>query len=134
MQVVNIVFSAVKSMQKILADDICVCITTAVDISVQVQMNQRKIVWSFIRSCIVFSQSKSSSVRGDIKVTMDIKGRYQEKERTMPISDKSIAQQWANILKRMTYYELGHYRANMLEQYWADEQTGAGLNIESQNI
>ena len=46
MQVVNILFSAVKSMQKILADDtFCVCLATAVDFSIQVQMNQWKIVW-----------------------------------------------------------------------------------------
>ena len=45
MQVVNILFSAVKSMQKILADNTCVCIVTAVDFSIQVQMNQWKIVW-----------------------------------------------------------------------------------------
>ena len=46
MQVVNIFFSAVKSMQKILADDtFCACIATAVDFSIQVQMNQWKIVW-----------------------------------------------------------------------------------------
>ena len=32
-------------MQKILADDTCVCIATAVDFSIQVQMNQWKIVW-----------------------------------------------------------------------------------------
>ena len=33
-------------MQKILADDtFCVCIATAVDLSIQVQMNQWKIVW-----------------------------------------------------------------------------------------
>ena len=39
-------FSAVKSMQKILADDtFCACIATAVDFSIQVQMNQWKIVW-----------------------------------------------------------------------------------------
>ena len=66
MQVLNIFFSAVKSMQKILADDtFCVCIATAVDFSIQVQMNQRKIVWltvwinlnPIIRSCIVFGQS-----------------------------------------------------------------------------
>ena len=43
---------------------ICVCIATAVDFSIQVQMNQWKIVWlpvwmnlCIIRSCIVFSQS-----------------------------------------------------------------------------
>ena len=41
MQVVNILFSAVKSMQKILADDTSVC----VDCRIQVQMNQWKIVW-----------------------------------------------------------------------------------------
>ena len=46
MQVVNIFFSAVKSMQKILADDtFCACIATAVDFSIQVQMIQWKIVW-----------------------------------------------------------------------------------------
>ena len=46
MQVVNIFFSAVKSMQKILADDtFCACIATAVDFRIQVQMNQWKIVW-----------------------------------------------------------------------------------------
>ena len=46
MQVVNILFSAVKSMQKILADDtFCVCLATAVYFSIQVQMNQWKIVW-----------------------------------------------------------------------------------------
>ena len=33
-------------MQKVLADDtFCVCIATAVDFSIQVQMNQWKIVW-----------------------------------------------------------------------------------------
>ena len=41
----------------------------------------------------------------------------------MPLNDKRIAQQWANILKRMAYHELGQCRANMLEQYWADAQT-----------
>ena len=41
MQVVNILFSAVKSTQKILADDIA----TAIDFSIQIQMNQWKIVW-----------------------------------------------------------------------------------------
>ena len=45
MLVVNIFFSAVKSRQKILADDTCVCIATAVDFSIQVQMNQWKTVW-----------------------------------------------------------------------------------------
>ena len=46
MQVVNILFSEVKSMKKILADDtFCVYIATAVDFSIQVQMNQWKIVW-----------------------------------------------------------------------------------------
>ena len=46
MQVLNILFLAVKSMQKILADGtFCVCIATAVDFSIQVQMNQWKIVW-----------------------------------------------------------------------------------------
>ena len=46
MQVVNILFLEVKSMQKILEDDtFCVCIATAVDLSIQVQMNQWKIVW-----------------------------------------------------------------------------------------
>ena len=46
MQVVNIFFSAVKSMQKILADDTFgACIATAVDFCIQVQMNQWKIVW-----------------------------------------------------------------------------------------
>ena len=46
MQVVNILFSAVKSMQKFLADDTSVCvIATAVDFSIQVQRNQWKIVW-----------------------------------------------------------------------------------------
>ena len=33
-------------MQKVLADDtFCACIATAVDFSIQVQMNQWKIVW-----------------------------------------------------------------------------------------
>ena len=45
MQVVIILFSAVKSMQKCLADDtFCACIGTAVDFSIQIQMNQWKIV------------------------------------------------------------------------------------------
>ena len=38
----NILFSAVKSMQKILADDTCVCVYSN---SIQVQMNHWKIVW-----------------------------------------------------------------------------------------
>ena len=46
MQVVIILFSAVKSMQKTLADNtFCVCIATSVDFSIQVQMTQWKIVW-----------------------------------------------------------------------------------------
>ena len=64
---------------------------------------------------------------------MDIKGRDQEKERTMPLSDKSIAQQWANILKRIIYHELGQCQANMLEQYWTDEQTLRWPNITLQH-
>ena len=41
MQVVNILFSTVKFMQEILADDTYVCVY----FSIQVQMNQWKIVW-----------------------------------------------------------------------------------------
>ena len=38
--------AVLKSMQKILADDtFCVCIATAIDFSIQAQMNQWKIVW-----------------------------------------------------------------------------------------
>ena len=41
MQVVNILFSTVNFMQKISADDTYVCVYC----SIQVQMNQWKIVW-----------------------------------------------------------------------------------------
>ena len=60
MQIVNILFSAVKSVQKILTDDaFSVCIATALDFCIQVQncvaAGSDKMIY-IIRSCIVFSQ------------------------------------------------------------------------------